>query len=115
MAKISRLPILILMTLTLLTSCAVPVGKPIVTYERNSATVPKMSPVGKKGLYVLYPGNGITPLTATYLNPGDKFGFDNSQGKVAGAYIKDGALKTVALDGVLATEYVWKYEGEKQP
>ena len=101
---------------TLLTGCvgAQP-GKPIIAYERDSHTVPKMSTVSDKGLYVLFPGDGVTPLEAVYLHPGDQFGFQNQDGKIVGVYTQSGETKTTPLDGVLTSEYVWKYQGDKQP
>jgi hypothetical protein len=106
---------LALLPLLIISGCAVPVGKALVTYERNSAAVPAMHVVEHKGLYALFPGDGVLPLDAVYLNSGDKFGFTSREGKVVGVSIRGGESRTVPLDGVLTTEYVWKYQGDKQP
>ena len=74
-----------------------------------------MSVATQKGLYASFPGNGVAPLAAAYLQPGDKFGFQNQDGKTVGTYTESGEAKTVALDGVLTTEYIWKYQGDKKP
>jgi hypothetical protein len=105
----------ILMIAMLLSGCGIASNKPIVTYERDSATVPQLSVVGHQGLYTLFPGNGVTPLAAVYLLSGDKFGFQNQDGKVVGVYVQSDETKSVPLDGVLTTEYVWKYQGDKKP
>jgi len=104
-----------LLALLLLPGCAMPVGKPLVTYERNSATIPELKVVEKQGLYALFPGDGVTPLDAVYLHPGDQFGFTRREGKVVGISIKAGESRTTPLDSVLTNDYQWKYQGDKQP
>ena len=86
-------------------------------YQLNSHVIPNTMTVGPRGLYALFPGDGITPLDggAVYLNPGDQYGFQSHESHVLGFYTKDGQTKTIPLDGVLTTEYVWKYQGDKQP
>ena len=98
-----------------ITGCSVPINKPIVVYERNAIAIPKIEAVKTKGLYVLFPGNGTTPLEAVYLYPGDRYGFQSHEGRVSGIYIHGGKSVFVPLDGVLTSDYVWKFEGEKQP
>ncbi|HWE02618.1 MAG TPA: hypothetical protein VG326_09435 [Tepidisphaeraceae bacterium] len=101
--------------LPLISGCGVQTNKPLITYERNAIAVAKLNTVETRGLYVLFPGNGITPLDAVYLHPGDVYGFKTNEGRVAGFYIQAGTSKFVTLDGVLTSEYTWKFEGEKQP
>ena len=64
------------------------VGKPIVSYQRNAIAVPLMQTVSSAGLYTLFPGDGITPLEAVYLHPGDQYGFKSSEGKAAASTLK---------------------------
>ncbi|HZK81951.1 MAG TPA: hypothetical protein VFC46_12810 [Humisphaera sp.] len=115
MTKALFLTTLIFAAALLASGCGVEKEKPIISYERNAISVPKLKTVDKKGLYVLFPGNGITPLQAVYLHPGDQYGFQPNDGRVAGFYIQSGTGNFVPLDGVLSSEYVWKYEGDKQP
>ena len=95
--------------------CGAELDKPIVTFERNSSIIPPLKTADQKGLYALFPGNGIDPLDAAYLNPGDQYGFERADGRIVGVYFKSKAPKTIPLDGVLTTEYIWKYRGDKQP
>jgi hypothetical protein len=97
--------------------CGAQPGRAIVTYDTTNPTVFKLADVTKQGLYVLFPGNGVAPMDggAVYLHPGDKFGFKTVEGKVVGTYISNGQQTTIPLDGVLTEEYVWKYQGDKQP
>ena len=99
-----------------LAGCGAQPGQAIVTYDTANPTALKLSDVGKQGLYALFPGNGVAPMEggAVYLHPGDKFGFKNVDGKVVGVYVAKGEEKTIALDGVLTSDYVWKYQGDKQ-
>jgi hypothetical protein len=115
MTRIVQIATLLILAATFTPGCGMGQNKPIVTYERDSATVPKMSTADKKGLYTLFPGNDDTPLAAVYLQPGDSFGFQNINGKVMGVFMQRAESNTVPLDGILTTEYVWKYQGDKKP
>ena len=115
MSKACYFPGLILAAAILAVGCGVQKDRPIVIYERNSTTAPKLKTVDSKGLYALFPGNGITPLEAVYLNPGDQYGFQSNDGRVAGFFTQSGESKFVPLDGVLTSDYAWRYQGDKQP
>ncbi len=106
---------LIVLTTIFVPGCGIEAGKPALVFQRDNNVVPPLKTVDAKGFYALFPGNGISPLDSAYLNPGDTYGFTRSEGKTVGAYTKAGASRTIPLDGVLTTEYIWKYEGEKQP
>jgi hypothetical protein len=96
--------------------CDTEAGKPIVTYDRGTPTLaPNLKDVTTKGYYALFPGDGITPIGADYLIPGDRFGFEVSEGKTVGVYVKAGIIKTLPLDEILTTQYEWKFMGAKQP
>jgi hypothetical protein len=115
MVKADYLKGMVVAVALLTNGCGVHPDKPIVVYQRGATTVPKLKTVDAKGLYVLFPGEGITPLEAVYLHPGDKYGFQSTDGRVAGFYSQAGAENFVTLDGVLTSDYVWKYQGDKQP
>ncbi|HET6248767.1 MAG TPA: hypothetical protein VFE47_13785 [Tepidisphaeraceae bacterium] len=116
MPRLFRAAGLLLALCLVASGCGSHTNKPIVTYERDSPTIPAMSVVSEKGLYALFPGDDVKqPLLDAYLHPGDKFGFQSQEGKTVGAYVKAGEIKTVTLDDILAGEYVWKFQGDKQP
>lgn len=98
-----------------LAGCAAQAGKSTLTFERDATKVPPLQAVEDRGLYALFAGDGITPIEAVYLNKGDKYGFQFHEGKVVGVYIKRGETKLIPLDAILASEYLWKYQGDKQP
>jgi hypothetical protein len=103
--------------LALLAGCGTQAGKAVLTYDTSKPGAIKLTDVAKPGLYALFPGDGVAPLEggAVYLHPGDKVGFKNVEGKIVGVYRANGEEKLIPLDGVLTTDYVWKFEGEKQP
>lgn len=109
------IPCLIL-TATLLAGCAAEVGGAAVTYTRGNATTPPIRNVDQPGLYELFPGTGINPLegASVYLSRGDQYGFTSRAGKTVGIFVKAGQTQIVPLDGVLTSDYSWKYEGDKQ-
>lgn len=105
----------VLVAAMLVAGCATQAGTAVLAYERNNITLPPLTTVESVGLYALFPGDGITPLDAVYLTRGDKFGFRSRDGKTVGAYIKSGEAREVPLDGVLTSEYIWRYQGDKKP
>jgi hypothetical protein len=89
-------------------------GTPLSIYHRDSSEIPKTHTVEKEGNYGLYPGSGVDPLDSFYFNRGDQFGFENREGQVVGVAQIGGETKTIPLGGVLTSEYIWKYQGEKK-
>lgn len=111
-----------LIPLLLLNSCQ-PKPTPPIVYQRNASTPPAPQVVEKAGTYALFPGDGVQPLdgSAVYLHPGDSIGFKSQEGKIVGFYTlrptpqQEGVTKTIPLDGILTSDYSWKYVGEAQP
>src|SRR5579862_4550962 len=93
-----------------LAGCGVQPGKAIVIYDTSDPATLKIENASKQGIYALFPGDGVAPLEggSVYLHPGDRFGFKNFSGKIYGFYTTDGSEKTIPLDGVLTTDYIWK-------
>ncbi|MDB5300812.1 MAG: hypothetical protein JWO87_2475 [Phycisphaerales bacterium] len=89
-------------------------GTPLSIYHRDSSEIPKTQTVEKEGYYGLYPGSGVDPLDSYYFHPGDRFGFENREGQIVGVAQIGNDTKTVPLGGVLTSEYIWKFQGEKK-
>lgn len=102
-------------TMLMVSGCFSEPANPPVTFQRDALKAAPPTEVKKQGLFALFPGDGISPLEAVYLHPGDEYGFKFSDGKAVGCYTAGGVTKLIPLDGVLTSEYVWKYEGDKQP
>ncbi|HWE97471.1 MAG TPA: hypothetical protein VG269_26170 [Tepidisphaeraceae bacterium] len=89
-------------------------GTPLSVYHRDSSEMPKLQTVEKEGNYGLYPGSGVDPLDSFYFHRGDQFGFESREGQVVGVANVGGEAKTIRLSGVLTSEYIWKFQGEKK-
>ena len=97
----------------MLAGCGVQPGRSLMTFQRGGTQAPPLADVENSGWYALYPGNGLTPLDSVLLHKGDQFGFGMDNGKIAGVYVKNKHPGYIPLTGVLTSEYIWKYQGEK--
>ncbi len=96
-----------------LTGCGTVGGTTMMTYNRGQ-TPPGLDTVEEEneGWWNLMPSNSGNPLRRIKLEEGDRYGFEERDGEIAGLIVRDGEEKTIPLEARLATSYYWKFDGK---